>query len=69
VLRATRRRLAFAYGKFDYAVVNSEVVLFDVNRTPAVNPATPERDLRLIVQQLSGGLSAFIETPAVECRP
>jgi hypothetical protein len=68
VLRATRRRLAFAYGKFDYAVVNSEVVLFDVNRTPAVNPATSERDLGLIVQQLSGGLSAFFETPPAECR-
>jgi hypothetical protein len=69
VLRATRRQLAFAYGKFDYAIVNGEVVLFDVNRTPAVNPATPERDLRLIVQQLWGGLSAFMETPAAECRP
>jgi hypothetical protein len=34
-LRATRTRLGFDFGKFDYAVVDGRPVLYDVNRTPS----------------------------------
>jgi len=33
-LRAWRRRLGFDFGKFDYALVDGETVLYDANRTP-----------------------------------
>lgn len=33
-LRAIRREMGFDYGKFDYGIVDGEVVLYDVNRTP-----------------------------------
>lgn len=33
-LRAVRKELGFDYGKFDYGMVDGEVVLYDVNRTP-----------------------------------
>lgn len=33
-LRRIRDELGFDYGKFDYGIVDGEVVLYDVNRTP-----------------------------------
>jgi hypothetical protein len=33
-LRRLRERLGFDYGKFDYAIIGEEVVLYDTNRTP-----------------------------------
>ena len=40
-LRAIRRQLGYDYAKFDYGIVDGEVVLYDVNRTPgaAEDPA------------------------------
>ncbi|HET6361317.1 MAG TPA: hypothetical protein VFH11_04605 [Gemmatimonadota bacterium] len=37
-LRAIREELGFDYGKFDYGIVDGEVVLYDVNRTPGAAP-------------------------------
>lgn len=34
-LRAERERLGFDYGKFDFAVIDGETVLYDANRTPS----------------------------------
>ena len=34
-IRELRRRMGFAYGKFDYVLRDGRVVLFDANRTPA----------------------------------
>jgi len=36
-LRAIRRELGFEYGKFDFGIVDGEVVLYDTNRTPGAN--------------------------------
>jgi hypothetical protein len=36
-LRAIRRELGFDYGKFDFGMVDGEVVLYDTNRTPGAN--------------------------------
>ena len=33
-LRRVREEMGFDYGKFDYGIVDGEVVLYDVNRTP-----------------------------------
>src|SRR2546421_3513047 len=35
-LRRTRHEMGFDFGKFDYAIVNGKVVLYDVNRTPSL---------------------------------
>jgi hypothetical protein len=37
-LRAMRQRLGFDYGRFDYGVVDGEVILYDANRTPTSAP-------------------------------
>ena len=36
-LRAIRRRLGIDFGKFDYALVDGEAVLYDVNHTPGAH--------------------------------
>lgn len=57
-LRRTREKLGFDYGKFDYGIVDGEVVLYDVNRTPgasadgAVHAET--------VAALAGGILEFL---------
>jgi hypothetical protein len=35
-LRQIRRNLGFDYGKFDYAIVDGRVVLYDANKTPTL---------------------------------
>lgn len=35
-LRRVRREMGFEYGKFDYAIVDGQVVLYDTNRTPTM---------------------------------
>ena len=54
-----RARLGFDYGKFDYVLRGGEVVVFDVNRTPAFGgrPDEQERQGRL----LADGLAAVVE--------
>ena len=42
-LRRMRRELGFDYGKFDYAIANGRVVLFDVDRTPLFSGAAEQR--------------------------
>jgi hypothetical protein len=58
-LRTIRAQLGFDYGKFDYGIVDREVVLYDVNRTPAAS-ADPQRHSETI-EILSGGIRAALE--------
>lgn len=58
-LRAIREELGFDFGKFDYGIVDGEVVLYDVNRTPGASP-----DARLhadTVEALAPGIFDFFE--------
>jgi len=43
-LRAERERLGFDYGKFDFAVRDGAVVLYDANKTPGAPPPSPAID-------------------------
>jgi hypothetical protein len=56
-LREIRARLGFDYGKFDYGIVNGEVVLYDTNRTPGAN-ADPRMHGQTI-EVLSRGILTF----------
>lgn len=56
-LRAIREELGFDYGKFDYAIVNGEVVLYDVNRTP--HAASDPRIHRETIDILAPGIEDF----------
>ena len=58
-LRQRRRELKFDFGKFDYAMVDGQPVLFDANRTPTIGDFPKERYLPL-AQSLAGGLGAFL---------
>lgn len=57
-LRHIRRQLGFDYGKFDYGIVNGNVILYDTNRTPGASrdPAAHAETLDL----LTDGILAFI---------
>jgi hypothetical protein len=55
-LRQKRRALKFDFGKFDYAVVDGSVVLYDANRTGAF----PKELYLPIVQNLARGIGAFL---------
>lgn len=57
-LRQIRERLGFDYGKFDYGLVDGEVVLYDANRTPgALADASRHAET---IDVLSGGLAAMV---------
>jgi len=58
-LRQLRRDLQFDYGKFDYAMVDGRVVLYDANRTPSIG-AFPRERYFPIAQALAGGIHAFL---------
>ena len=58
-LRQMRRELKFDFGKFDYAIVDGKVVLYDANRTPGLGAATPEEYLPRI-KHLAGGIDCFL---------
>lgn len=58
-LRAVRSRLGFDYGKFDYAIVDGRVVLYDCNRTPGMAFARAPRFARAL-EEFSHGLEAAI---------
>ncbi len=58
-LRQIRRELGFDFGKFDYAVVNNRVVLYDVNRTPTMGRFTKEHFLPSI-RTLAEGIWAYL---------
>jgi hypothetical protein len=57
-LRTIREQLGFDFGKFDYGIVDGEVVLYDVNRTPTVT-ANPRRHTETI-DVLSEGMRAML---------
>lgn len=57
-LRRRRAELGFDYGKFDYAVVDDRVVLFDANPTPGM-PFESER-YRPKALHLAAGLEAWM---------
>jgi hypothetical protein len=58
-LRRIRRELGFDFGKFDYAIVDGRVVLYDANRTPSLGRLPAERTTPTI-RLLSEGIHAFL---------
>jgi hypothetical protein len=59
-LRAMRREFGFDYGKFDYAIVDGRVVLYDVNRTPTLGRFSREQFMPRI-RLLAEGLDSFLK--------
>lgn len=57
-LREMRSRLGFDYGKFDYVVVDGEVILLDANRTPALGVS--DGWAQNMAAELAGGLPSFL---------
>lgn len=64
-LRQIRRRMGFDFGKFDYAIVDGRVVLYDANRTPTLGAATREQYLPR-VRHLAEGLKAYFDNITVQ---
>jgi hypothetical protein len=58
-IRQLRRDLGFDYGKFDFAISNGRVVLYDVNRTPTLSTGARELLSRGRLAELASGLGAF----------
>ena len=58
-LRQMRQDMAFDYGKFDYAIVNDRVILYDANRTPTMGDFTKEKLLPTICL-LADGIQAYL---------
>jgi hypothetical protein len=59
-LREIRTRLGFDYGKFDFGIVDGEVVLYDANRTPTRGrdrAVTPDLDAE--IENLAAGIDAY----------
>jgi hypothetical protein len=66
-LRALRTKLTFDYGKFDYALINGQPVLYDANRTPTVAWTTTATARQAsIVNELAQGLFSFFAKKAGE---
>jgi hypothetical protein len=57
-LQQLRRELKFDYGKFDYAVVEGRVVLYDANRTPSLD-AFRRDEYMPRVRLLAEGIKSF----------
>lgn len=62
-LVALRRAMQMEYGKLDYAVVDGEVVVYDVNKTPSFGALAPER-ARAILGDLARGVDALLGSRA-----
>lgn len=61
-LREKRKKLGFDYGKFDFGIVDGDVVLYDVNRTPGSSRGGGETsEAKRNIQNLSEGLDNFME--------
>jgi hypothetical protein len=58
-LRQMRRGLGFDFGKFDYAIVNGRVVLYDANWTPTLGSFSKEQVLPRI-RLLAEGIWAYL---------
>jgi len=57
-LRTLRKELGFDYGKFDYAMVDGDVFLYDVNKTFSISPQSTLRNI--VVEELKQGLTSFL---------
>jgi hypothetical protein len=57
-----REKLGFDYGKFDYVLRDGEVVLFDVNRTPATEALWVWGLRDEIARRLAGGIKSKLAT-------
>jgi glycosyltransferase involved in cell wall biosynthesis len=71
-LREIRRTLGFDYGRFDYVMNGDEVVVFDVNRTPAYHPARLSVPYKSMAEHLAKGLAGILErarTPGPGAEP
>jgi hypothetical protein len=53
-LLARRRELRLDYGRIDYVIVDGQVVIYDVNKTPSYKTRTPR--LLVIAAKLAAGL-------------
>jgi hypothetical protein len=58
-LRDIRQALGFDFGKFDYAIVDGRVVLYDVNRTPTLGNFD-EEVVRERLSTLASGIDAYL---------
>ncbi|MCE9592044.1 MAG: hypothetical protein K8S99_16170 [Planctomycetes bacterium] len=58
-LRRMRRELGFDFGKFDYAIVDGRVVLYDANRTPSLPQFSRDQAMER-VRLLAEGVRAFL---------
>lgn len=65
-LREIRRSLGFDFGKFDYSIVDGQVVLYDTNRTPSIGSLSREQFLPQ-ARHLASGLASFMDDPTY-CR-
>jgi hypothetical protein len=62
-LRQMRKRLGFDYGKFDYAVRDGQVILYDANRTPALVFLDRTQKHSPLVAELAQALQTFSVEP------
>jgi len=58
-LRQMRDELGFDYGKFDYGIVDGEVILYDANRTPSLGTFRREEFMPR-VRHYAEGLASFL---------
>jgi hypothetical protein len=58
-IRDIRTMLGFDYGKFDYVLQDGRVVLFDANRTPTYDPASPAGSASALIIGLAEGIHGF----------
>lgn len=58
-LLALREELGFDFGKFDYGIVDGEVVLYDANRTPSIGSFSREQFMPRI-RLLASGIESFL---------
>ena len=60
-LRATRTRLGFDYGKFDYAIHNGKPVLYDINKTIGAAPNMKDRPGAMDhIREFSRGIEVYL---------
>jgi hypothetical protein len=58
-LRRMRKDLGFDFGKFDYAIVDGRVILYDANRTPTLGDMPREQSVER-VKLLAEGIHAYL---------
>ncbi|HEY9778469.1 MAG TPA: hypothetical protein V6C81_32220 [Planktothrix sp.] len=58
-LRERRRQLGFDFGKFDYALVDGKLVVYDVNKTPGLGAVLAPEHARLQLPILKTGIYQY----------